>query len=217
MKWFRVYSFCSLFFLTQMLHANEPFGPIEEAKKRVPHCFVSDAVGEMISDSGKTVYYYNGTAEQVFTGKFAEAENELWQEAALDAKTKLHHFFQQNYHSVITLEIKGASCAYAWREGAQYRVLYVVEKSSVSLKHASATSVPQKIATPSIDRSPKNDRPHPSQKKERESGISRQIKMRNPAIRLTDVEPSEFQPVQFKESDGELSPFKPPLLIRSNQ
>lgn len=223
-----------------MLLAENDFGPLAEARERFPQYFVSGAVGEAKTVNGVEVYYYNGVAEQFFTGDLAESDSELWLEAELDAKSKLYHFFQGDDESVVVnVQLQEARLAYRWKEGKIYRSLYVVDKSKLLVEKTRIAVLVEPPLVPAEPLECKNLKEEDAQEVTPQQALEEEPEVvKAPEESLQNEEPPSALPLeevappqenipeedkenqleppnapQLLESEGELSPFNPPVLV----
>lgn len=108
----------------------DELGPIADAKAAWPEAFVP---GNLVEASfGGTVFYaFAGEAEQFFSGKYAEPDSELYEEAVLDAKARLFESLSKGDPDA-SVSMSGLRTAYKFADGAFRRVVCVVPRDSVS-------------------------------------------------------------------------------------
>ena len=121
--------FFSLFVLSTALFAYEDLGEIDAARKKYPEIFDPGSIHK-IKINGKMCYVFSGQAEQSFTGKNAEAEGELYEEAALDAKNLFYHSLSKG-NKRITVTMKECMPLYQFNDKKKYTVILFVPEENV--------------------------------------------------------------------------------------
>lgn len=111
--------------------AKDELGPIETARKAYPDAFAPGMVAE-VDCGGVRCYAFAGEAEQCFSGKYAESEAELFEEATLDAKARFFAVLGKGDPGAV-ITMGGLRTAYQYTDGAFRRVVCVVPAESVSV------------------------------------------------------------------------------------
>ena len=92
------------------LAAYEDLGPLAEARKQYPGIFEAGSVSTL-TVKGTPCYVFQGEAEQLFSGEFAEAAGELYEEATLTAKSNFYKHFTRPGES-LSITMSGCSVLY---------------------------------------------------------------------------------------------------------
>ena len=143
--------------LTLSAAAFEDLGPLTEARQKHPELFVPGRV--LVTDiKGVPCYVFSGEAEQAFTGAFAEAESELYEEATLSAKTKFYEFFAKGDKKT-TVNMSGCGVLYQYNNKKVYTVILFVPKANVIVKKPVA---PAPAAKPAKPAAPPESKPAPA-------------------------------------------------------
>ena len=127
----------SLFVLSTALFAYEDLGEINAARKKYPEIFDPGSIHK-IKINGKMCYVFSGQAEQSFTGKNAEAEGELYEEAALDAKNLFYHSLSKG-NKRITVTMKECMPLYQFNDKKKYTVILFVPEENVEISESKET------------------------------------------------------------------------------
>ena len=122
-----------VFGLPLAILAKNELGTIESAQQNYPDAFAPGKVLEVDHD-GKSWYAFAGEAEQCFSGKYAESETELFDEATLDAKSNFLSILSHG-DSKAKVTMSGLRIAYQYADGAFRRVVCMVPVDSVSVSH----------------------------------------------------------------------------------
>lgn len=112
--------------------AADELGTLSEARKHHPAVFVSGNVLPY-TISGVEGYTCTGEAEQYFTGKQAETDSELYQEARLDAKGNLLKYLKKE-RPACEATLSGVRVMYQYADGKMRYVVCFVPKTSVLIK-----------------------------------------------------------------------------------
>lgn len=134
------------------LYGFEDLGKIDAARKAYPEIFIPGSIHETMVN-GKLSYVFMGQSEQCFSGKFAEPESELYEEATLSAK---NFFYEKLSEGDKTATITMSQCAVLYRFNNKkiYSVILFVPKNNVSISRkpkAQCHAVPQLLSAKNKD------------------------------------------------------------------
>ena len=105
------------------LAAYEDLGPLAEARKQYPGIFEAGSVSTL-TVKGTPCYVFQGEAEQLFSGEFAEAAGELYEEATLTAKSNFYKHFTRPGES-LSITMSGCSVLYQFNN----KKIYIINLS----------------------------------------------------------------------------------------
>ena len=123
------------------------FDNLENTKKKHPEFFVSGNVVKF-EYKKEMCYIFNGHAEQLFDGEFAESDAELSKEAELDAKQNLYLFLTKG-DKELTVTMSAATIIFSFKEKIIYGKIMAVPVKNVSVKRVAKP--PQKNNVNSIN------------------------------------------------------------------
>ena len=128
------------------LAAYEDLGPLAEARKQYPGIFEAGSVSTL-TVKGTPCYVFQGEAEQLFSGEFAEAAGELYEEATLTAKSNFYKHFTRPGES-LSITMSGCSVLYQFNNKKIYTVILFVPKQNVTIERKKLPPPPEPIKEP---------------------------------------------------------------------
>jgi len=111
--------------------AIEELGPLISVRRKRPELFVPGNV-LVVDIKGTPCYVFSGESEQSFTGAFAEAESELYEEAVLAAKNNFFVRLSKGDKETF-VSMSGCRILYRYNNKKIYTVVLCVPKSNVTI------------------------------------------------------------------------------------
>ena len=208
----------SLFVLSTALFAYEDLGEIDAARKKYPEIFDPGSIHK-VKINGKMCYVFSGQAEQSFTGKNAEAEGELYEEAALDAKNLFYHSLSKG-NKRITVTMKECMPLYQFNDKKKYTVILFVPEENVVVTESKE---PEQVVEPApAKKQPEDTAGDKTEKKETPSAKETQPAAEEKTVseekkpstedrkaeakpaeeeKTAEVKPAETQPAEEKKAE----------------
>ena len=128
------------------------FDNLENTKKKHPDFFVPGNVVKF-EYRNEMCYIFNGHAEQLFDGDFAETDAELAKEAELDAKQNLYLFLTKG-DKELTVTMSAATIVFSYKDKNIYGKIMAVPVKNVTVKRVARP--PQNYTVNSINTTQNN-------------------------------------------------------------
>jgi len=102
-------------------------GNIDKVRQEHPEVFNPGVF--VVTKNGKKYYIYCGYSERYFKDELIENEQELWEEAEVDAKERLYTYFTKKNKSSVEITIKQYSSLFYWvkKKSFYFRNFIVLE------------------------------------------------------------------------------------------